>query len=56
VTKGEIGSFAATGHRDEKVVGNGKLRLVDPMPMRYPLLIARPDGGELVVEVHNHGP
>ena len=56
---GEDGSLVwkyRAGPSDEKVVGNGKLRLVDPMPMRYPLFIARPDGGELIVEVHNHGP
>jgi len=51
VTRGQIHSFDLDGHRDEKVVGMGKLKLVDPMPMRYPLITARPDGGELRIEV-----
>jgi len=51
VTRGSITSLDPDGYRDEKVVGMGKLKLVDPMPMRYPLIAARPDNGELQVEV-----
>ena len=29
----------------------GKLKLVDPMPMRYPLITARPENGQLIIEV-----
>ena len=39
------------GYRDEKIVGMGKLKLVDPTSMGYPLVTARPDCGELVIEV-----
>jgi len=54
VTKGSIQSFDVDGHRDEKVVGMGKLKLIDPMPMRYPLITARPEEGELRVEVQRN--
>jgi hypothetical protein len=51
VVKGNILSFEPDGYRDEIVVGMGKLKLVDPTPMAYPLVAARPDGGELVIEI-----
>ncbi len=52
VTKGEIRFVDAEGHRDRKVVGMGRLELEDPMPMRYPLVTARPAEGELGITVH----
>jgi len=51
VTKGSITSFETEGYYSEKVVGMGKLKLVDPLPIRYPLITARPDDGELVIEI-----
>lgn len=51
VTKGRILSLDPEGHRDEKIVGLGKLKLVDPMPISYPLIIVRPLEGELAIEV-----
>jgi len=32
----------------------GKLKLVDPMSMAYPLITARPDGGALNIEVRTN--
>jgi hypothetical protein len=33
------------------VVGMGLLRLIDPMPMTYPLVKALPVDGQLVIEI-----
>lgn len=55
VTKGCILSVDPGGHRDEKIVGLGKLKLVDPMPMRYPFVTVRPLEGELTIEVRIRG-
>jgi hypothetical protein len=52
VVRGTIASLEPEGYRDEKVVGMGLLRLQDPLPMTYPLVRARPQGGRLVLEVH----
>ncbi|MEA3400114.1 MAG: DUF4962 domain-containing protein [Armatimonadota bacterium] len=43
VEDGAIASIEAEGHVDEKIVGMGKLHLVDPMPMRYPLATVEAD-------------
>jgi hypothetical protein len=51
VMKGSIASFEPEGHYSEKVVGMGKLKLVDPRPIRYPLITARPYDSELVVKI-----
>lgn len=52
VTRGRIVSAAPGGYYDEKVVGLGKLKCVDPLPKQYPLIVAEPDAaGELVIEV-----
>jgi hypothetical protein len=51
VKKGELVSLDPTGYHDEKVVGMGLLRLVDPLPMAYPLVKARPRDRRLEVEV-----
>jgi hypothetical protein len=51
VTHGALVSVEPDGYRDEKVVGLGLLRLKDPLPMAYPLVTARPEGGDLVIEV-----
>jgi hypothetical protein len=50
---GDIVSVDPNGYHDEKVVGMGKLRMKDPMPMTYPLITARPAGGKLIIEVHH---
>jgi hypothetical protein len=50
-TKGALSSVAPEGYADEKIVGMGKLKCVDPMPMKYPLVTAMPEGGALVIEV-----
>ncbi|MCC6444772.1 MAG: DUF4962 domain-containing protein [Armatimonadetes bacterium] len=55
VTKGTIVSLDPEGYRDEKIVGMGKLKLVDPMPTAYPLVTVRPENGELVVEIRRKG-
>ena len=51
VAKGDIISLDPQGYHDEKIVGMGKLKLVDPTPMAYPVVIARPDQGELTIKV-----
>ncbi len=51
VKQGAIVSLDPEGYHDEKVVGRGKLRLKDPLPMTYPLVTARPRDGRLVIEV-----
>jgi len=51
VTNGDILSVEPEGHFDEIVVGMGKLKCVDAMPVRYPLVTARPGGGVLRIEV-----
>jgi hypothetical protein len=51
VTRGALTAWDPIGYSDEKIVGMGKLKCVDPLPMRYPLATARPDAGELVIEI-----
>jgi hypothetical protein len=51
VTKGVIVSFDPEGHRDEIIVGMGKLKCPDPMPRTHPLFTVRPRDGELTIEV-----
>lgn len=55
VRTGDLVSVQVDGYRDEKIVGMGKLKLVDPMPTRYTLVVARPTAGELVIEVSRTG-
>jgi hypothetical protein len=54
--KGTLASIDPSGYHDEKIVGLGKLKCPDPMPMSYPLLAAQPDQGELVIEVRGTEP
>ena len=49
--KGAIQSFDPQGHQSGKVVGMGKLKCVDPMPVKHPLIAARPERGELVLQI-----
>jgi hypothetical protein len=51
VTKGGIQSIDPEGYHDEKIVGLGKLKLIDPTPMSYPLVTVRPHDGEVIVEI-----
>lgn len=51
IVRGTLSTLKPGGFQDEKVVGLGKLKLRDPMPTSYPLIIARPAGGELVIEI-----
>jgi hypothetical protein len=51
IVRGKLASFTPNGYRDEKIVGLGKLKLRDPMPTAYPLVAARPAGGELIIEI-----
>jgi hypothetical protein len=52
VERGSIGSVEPDGFVDEKIVGMGKLKLVDPLPKRYPLVTVEPDeNGDIVVRV-----
>jgi hypothetical protein len=55
VRRGTLLSLDPEGFRDEKIVGLGKLKLVDPMPTKYPLLTARPAEGEIVIEISAPG-
>jgi hypothetical protein len=55
VKTGVLVSLDPKGYRDEKVVGMGRLKLVDPLPMTYPLIKARPKGRRLEVEVRLGG-
>jgi hypothetical protein len=51
VKTGELVSVDQNGYHDEKVVGMGRLKLVDPLPMTYPLIRARPQARHLKIEV-----
>jgi len=51
VTKGHIVALDPKGHTVEKAVGFGKLKLLDLAPAVYPVIVTRPDGGELAIEV-----
>ena len=55
VTRGALNAWDPTGFNDEKIVGMGKLKCVDPMPMRYPLATALPEAGELMIEITTPG-
>ncbi|OHB76856.1 MAG: hypothetical protein A2W31_07040 [Planctomycetes bacterium RBG_16_64_10] len=51
VKTGVLASVDPNGYHDEKVVGMGRLKLVDPLPMTYPLIKAQPRQRRLEVEV-----
>lgn len=51
VVQGKIVSLDPKGREDWKSVGNGLLKLADPMPMYSPLVTARSENGELLIEV-----
>jgi len=54
VTEGGIASIEADGYVDEKIVGLGKLKLVDPMPMRYPLVtVEAGEAGVIRLEIES---
>jgi hypothetical protein len=51
VRRGVLVKLDPEGYHDEKRVGNGLLKLKDPLPMTYPTVTASPEDGELVIEV-----
>jgi hypothetical protein len=51
VKKGAIIKVDPEGYHDQKIVGMGLLKCVDPMPMTYPRVTASPENGELLIEV-----
>ncbi len=51
LVKGTITSFDPEGYQSEKIVGMGKLKCLDPMPMKHPLVTADPQEGEMALEV-----
>lgn len=51
ITRGTLVRFDPEGYHDEKRVGNGLLKLEDPLPMTYPTVTASPAEGELIIEV-----
>jgi hypothetical protein len=51
VKKGTLTKVDPEGYHDQKIVGMGLLKCVDPMPMTYPQVTASPENGELVIEV-----
>ena len=51
ITRGTLVKFDAQGYHDEKRVGNGLLKLRDPLPTTYPVVTASPEEGKLVIEV-----
>ncbi|MBI4531862.1 MAG: DUF4962 domain-containing protein [Candidatus Latescibacteria bacterium] len=54
VARGTILSIDPEGYHDAKIVGLGKLKLVDPTPMHYPLVTVRPDDGEMIIEIRRN--
>jgi hypothetical protein len=52
VTQGRLVGWDPQGYHDEKVVGMGRLRLRDPLPMAYALITAEPENGQLGITVH----
>jgi hypothetical protein len=51
LTKGHIASFDPQGHHPELITGMGKLKVEDPAPVKYPLVTATPENGELIIDV-----
>ena len=52
VTHGEIASITPDGYFVENAVGNGKLKLYDPVAKRYPLVEIAPDStGKISLEI-----
>ena len=45
--------LGSTGIGDGVAIPHGKLNCVDPTPMRYPLITARPEDGQLTIVVRN---
>jgi hypothetical protein len=56
VVKGKITLFDPTGYAEEISVGYGLLKMVDPMPVKCPLVVAEPENGELVIEIRARMP
>jgi len=56
VTKGTTASVDPTGYVNERIVGMGKLKCIDPLPSKYPLVVVRPDDGEIELEVRASEP
>lgn len=50
-TKGKLGKLEPEGYAPEHAVGNGKLKLIDPKPMKYPVVYVAPDQGELQIDI-----
>ncbi len=48
VEEGTMAAVEPEGYLDEKIVGLGKLHLVDPMPMRYPRITVEPTAGGVI--------
>ncbi len=53
VTRGRLVGFDPQGYHDEKVVGMGRLRLRDPLPMTYALITVEPEDGVLLLTVQS---
>jgi hypothetical protein len=49
---GKVAAWEAEGHQPPLAVGNGRLNLRDPLPMKYPMAELAPDtSGEVVLEL-----
>jgi len=51
VATGKVLEVQRDGYRPTHAVGNGKLALIDPMPMQYPVVRIEPEEGEVVLEI-----
>lgn len=51
VTTGKVVRHQPRGYTEEKVVGMGKLPLVDPLPTTYPVTTVAPVNGRVVIEI-----
>ena len=56
VTKGIVASVDPTGYVNKRMVGMGKLKCIDPVRSKYPLVLVRPDDGEMELEVRASEP
>ena len=55
VVKGAFASMNPEGYKNEYAVGNGLLKVIDPMPKAYPAITFHADNGLLRVEIHAAG-